>query len=351
MSTASTTKASDLLVCNLEFPAYVNELSIGGYRFVRLPNYQERVCELHHEGTRVHEFEIAEHNGINRPTARVYLPSDEKPAVFKWADNNATSLQDVLLLLTLFTKREVFCPELEIDEDGKKVIERKADDDTDFDPRVALLADPREAALGGILKCSLPRELVKTNEAYANIGFERGLQEVHAEINKEEWKKTYDDGWFLLYARMAFRQQPLESRFIHCWTIWEHLFTVMNRHWISTDTLKNIHSHEKISFLLTKFAFVGAVDNKSREQIKTLAGIRNKIVHHALIPAEVSKEDMLLVLQLTEFLIAKILGLIPSNLFNTLDALDLFLKQTANSSRTQSEKKGNQSQPAKAHSK
>lgn len=340
--TTKTTKAKDLLVCNLVFPPYVNELNIGGYKFVRLPNYQKRVCEMQQDITTVFEFEIAEHNGVNRPTAKVYLPIKEKPSVIKWTDDNPTALRDILLLLTLFTKREVYCPEMDKDEDGKQIIKRKHGDDTDFDPDTALLADPREFAQGGILKCSLPKDLVKSGLGYANVGFERGLQEIYTRINNEDWKKAYENGWFLLYARMAFRAQPLESRFIHCWTIWEHLFTILNQHWMSEESLKRIHSKEKVSFLLTRFAFVGAIDKASHQRIERLSGIRNQIVHHAHLPSDVKTEDVVLVLHLTEFLISKILGLIPSNIFNTLESLDAFLKHADKSSKPKLNQKQNQ---------
>lgn len=331
MTITNTTK--DLLVCNLIFPSHVSELNIAGYRFVRVPDYQQRVCEMQHDISIFHEFAINECNGINRPTAIVHLPSIEKPAVFKWADANATALIDVLLLLTLFLKRQIFCPELQLDEDGKQIIKRKSGDDTDFDPAVALLEDPRESACGGILKCSFSKDLVKTTTGYANIGIERGLQEVYAVINKVDWQETYDHGWFLFLARMAFRQQPLESRFIHCWTIWEHLYSVLHRHQLRKSQIRNVSSAEKISFLLTRYALKDVSDNASLRKIRELSQMRNHLVHYGGFSDQHNKENALLVVRLTEFLIAKALGLSPSNIFNTIDTLEDFLSAANTASK------------------
>jgi hypothetical protein len=85
-------------------------------------------------------------------------------------------------------------------------------------------------------------------------------------------------------------------------------------------------SVKKISFLLVKFALTGELDGSSRKRIEALAEIRNSLVHFGRFPERGSvHDDAILFIRLTEFITAKILGLSPSNVFNTVENLETFL--------------------------
>jgi hypothetical protein len=146
-------------------------------------------------------------------------------------------------------------------------------------------------------------------------------------IRSKQWQDTYGNRHFLKLAKQAFKRQIIETSFIQCWTIWEHLFTILNKSWLSEDKNNSLSSIEKISYILIKYDMKEIVSKKDKEKIKALAEIRNKLVHNGRLPKRESVySDSELFIRLTEFIIAKILGLSPSNLFNTVEKLDDFLK-------------------------
>ncbi len=129
-----------------------------------------------------------------------------------------------------------------------------------------------------------------------------------------------------MLAKAAFQLQLLEASFVQCWTIWEHLFSVLNRTWLSSKEIVRISSTEKISFILTQYALTDVVDSNSRKRIETLAEIRNRLIHFGRFPERGSvHDDAVLFIRLTEFVIVKILGLSPYDFFNTMDRLEKFL--------------------------
>ena len=72
----------------------------------------------------------------------------------------------------------------------------------------------------------------------------------------------------------------------------------------------------------------GEVDAPSKRRIETLAEIRNRLIHYGRFPERDSVwADADLFIRLTEFVITRILGLNPSNLFNTVEKLEDFLRQ------------------------
>lgn len=95
-------------------------------------------------------------------------PEKEESAVLEWANSDSTALMDIMLLITLFTGRDVFAVEDDFDENGKFVI----------------TADHNYFYWGGSLRCAIP--------------FEDGP------------KNDYE---------FSYRRQILESAFIQCWTI------------------------------------------------------------------------------------------------------------------------------------
>jgi hypothetical protein len=303
-------------VYNLEFPSWCPELNIFGYRFTRVDDYRERFLSLQHLVSSISEFAEEPNTGTHSITAFVELPdSEEKEAVFDWSGSNNTALMDVLLLLALFTGRDVFT----LKPQNSKQIKKNKD---------VIIADPRVYQWGGILRCSIPykKQPIGPEPFGYDIGFEEGINQIYKLIRSDEWQKEYKRGYFLFLVRMAFRRQMMESAFVQCWTIWEHLFTILNTQWLSSKQIHLMGSVEKISFLLVKFALTGEIDNASRKRIETLAEIRNRLVHFGRFPDHGSvHDDAILFIRLTEFIIVKILGLSPSNVFNTVENLENYL--------------------------
>lgn len=317
------------LVYNLEFPSWCSEMTIFGYKFYRVPDYPTKIMKLQHLVDISSEFHIYPNTGENTITAFVDIPTKEKRAILKWGEKDKTALADIQLLLSLFSKREVFSV------DNGYVQAKNG----------IILADSREYMGGGILKCSIPYKssiIVNDSETkelsglekdiYSfDIGFQEGINQVYSIIRSEEWQLTYKGGYFLFLARMAFRRQPLESAFITCWTIWEHLFSILNCDWLSDEKIRQIDSIEKIKFLWVKYELIPAINEtdhkRINKKIKDLADIRNRLVHYGRFPEKsLVYDNALLFTRLTESIIARTLSLNPSNVFNTLEGLDSFLK-------------------------
>lgn len=298
-------------VFNLEFPPWCPAVNIYGYQFTRVPEYEEKVLRLQHQFAFQSEFKISPTMGEHVITAYVDLPKHEDKAVLEWSKSNATALDDILLLLSIFSGRDIFVSESD-----------KVDG--------IYLADSRQYHGGGVLRASLPYKASHTNrsknEIAYDIGFEEGLNRVYALIRSEEWLQKYRRGYFLFLMQQASYEQPIESAFTQCWTIWEHLFAILNQNWLSLKQIQQLDSSEKIAFILTEFALKGEIDSQSRSRIKTLAEIRNRLIHFGKFPERDSVyDDAVLFVRLTEFAIAKILGLTPSNVFNTTERLEKFL--------------------------
>ncbi len=79
-------------IYNLEFPAYIDQLSLGGYTFRRVREYKDRVRSLHHLDKHFCEFDIDANFGGHAVTAEVILPSPEPPPLLKWGKASATHL-------------------------------------------------------------------------------------------------------------------------------------------------------------------------------------------------------------------------------------------------------------------
>lgn len=302
------------LVYNLEFPSFCAALTVAGYRFTRTEDYPDRLLRLQHLGSYHSEFNVPANTGGHAITAYVDTPKAEPEAAVQSQRTDDAALQQILLLLSLFTGRDVFVIE---------ETERDADN-------AVITADARQYAWGGVLACSVSYKMQPIDpEPYGyNIGFEETLEQVYALTKEEAWQRKYSSGYFLLLARAAFRLQPLESTFSQCWTIWEHLFTVLNRSWLSDAQTRRVSSAEKIAFLLVEYALRGEIDDASRQRIQSLAEIRNRLVHFGRFPERGSvHDDAVLFIRLTELIVAKALGLSPSNVFNTVERLEEFLQE------------------------
>jgi len=298
-------------IYNLEFPSWCPEITIFGYRFSRVDDYQSRLASLQHLIAVHSEFTIHPYTGGHAITAYVDLPEPEEKAVIGQVGSASTALNDILLLLSLFTWRDVFTADTS---NGRSVN--------------IVTADPRMYGIGRVLRCSIPYKAQMIDPPYAyDIGFEEGLNKVYELIRGEEWQRKYQRGFFLLLAQQAFRRQPLETVFIQCWTIWEHLFAVLNSNWLSSKQISQLSSFEKIAFLLVKYTFKSEIDDSARKRIKPLAEIRNRLIHFGRFPDNAVRDDAVLFTELTEFLIAKILGLSPYDALDTMKKLEDFLKK------------------------
>ena len=308
-------------VYNLEFPLNRDEIEIFGYKFKKVCDYNERVQELQ---------QLVDTNRINRNvgkhtvTATVEIPANEKKSVFTWKHENPTALDDILLLLSLFTRRDVFLNK----------------DDNEF------YYDPRYFKFGATLICSLPQEFNdyrKIDEyGYTRyIGFEKGLNEIYKLIRTDEWINKYAKGFFLLLLRAAYRRQTLEPSFILCYTIWEHLYWILkrNKYICNKDTIGS-GEKKKIASLFYNFDFL---DNKNDciKSSEIFYETRKNLVHSGRFldlekgdpkiyylygpkhhkPEylhDKSMDDAILFIHLTETITAKILGLKVDDLFSSL---------------------------------
>jgi hypothetical protein len=300
-------------IYNLEFPSWCQEMSIFGYRFSRVDDYRSRLADLQHFITTHAEFTINKNlQGKHSITAYVDIPDTEEKAVIGQRNNTRTALNDILLLLSLFTRRDVFTADA-------------TDRSANF-----ITADPREYGMGGVLRCSIPykNKPIPDDEPYGyDIGFEEGINQVYSLVRSEDWQRKYNNGHFLLLARQGFRRQPLETVFIQCWTIWDHLFSILNSNWLSNRQITQISSFEKIAFLIVAYALKNQIDDSARGRIESLAIIRNRLIHFGFFPDNAIQDNAVMFAELTEFVIAKILGLSPYGALDTMAKLEEFLKK------------------------
>lgn len=147
-----------------------------------------------------------------------------------------------------------------------------------------------------------------------------------ATISSKEWQEEYEGGYFLFLFRSAIQRQIRETSFILCWTIWEHIFAIKNRKWLDNSTMEQMSGDKKIAFILNQH-FLKKIDEKARKNIQRISKTRNRLIHFGIKTDQVDLKEMDMFIRLTEQLMAIILGLSPSNLFNSFEDLDSFLKK------------------------
>lgn len=264
----------------------------------------------------ISEFVIEPNTGEHAITAIVEIPEEEKNSVLEWAGEDNTALMDILLLLSLFSGRDVFAGD-PISQVGKPEIDG------------AIIRDSRVFRWGGILRTSIPykAEAIEGDDVLKyNIGFEVTINDIYELIRSNEWQNKFSGGYYLLLVKEAFRQRNLESTFIQCWTIWEHLFAVLNRQWLSSKEIVQIRASQKIAFMLVTFALQNEIEKNIRSRIEKFVETRNRLIHFGRFPERGSiHKEAVLFIRLTEFIIVKTLNLEPSNVLNTLEDLDKFM--------------------------
>ena len=308
-------------VFNLEFPSWTKEICIHGYRFYRVENYEERLKALQHLTNCHSEFSVLRNEGGHSHTAYVDLPDSEPIAVIS-PGTGSTALDDIVLLLSLFTGREV----LAFDE---PIGDKHADG--------VIIANPNESRRLGVLICSIPYRSDDSGEyPPGNAGFADGINAVYARIRSAQWQREYGPSLFLLLAKHALLpNHPWSIAFTQCWTIWEHLHGLLKRNGHKRAGRgqngrwgqKRPEAAEKIQFLLNRYALNGG-SPKDRVRVRALAEIRNSLVHEGRFPEyESVGKDVMLFVNLTQFLLARALGLVPSNVMNTIERLEAFLNE------------------------
>ena len=271
-------------VYNLEFPYCVEILRLNGYVFKKAKNYREALGQLQHLEKYTDEFERTPNYGGHAITAEVSAPSPEPTAKLKWGKQGVTHLDDILLLLSLFTGRHVWKKE------GDKVI---------------IVADHRKYMYGTVLLQGLPSLIDNDTVPQADRGFERGVNKVIQHISDQKWIEKYRGGHYLFLADQAFRRQILETQFSLCYTIWEHLFSLHNASWLAPASIHRIGAKDKVAFILSEYK-MSTTDCPTSEKI---VDARNRVIHFGMFPDTKSKQDAMKFIKATEFLVGKTLGL------------------------------------------
>jgi hypothetical protein len=290
---------STIYVYNFIFPHGCKEITIHGYVFRRVAEYKERVQALQHLGSSYSEFDRPTNTGTHAITATVQCPKKERKPVLEWGDMDATALDDILLLLSVLTLRDVFAV--------FKPIEKG---------EAAITADSREYFFG--MRTAIEYEGAKDKHGNRfDIGFQKGIDRLYRLMCTAKWQKEYGRGRFLLLFRSACKRQILETSFITCWTIWEILFTVHNQSWLSDDQIIKLPASEKISYILTRYRIKDSLDQTDRKGIKRFVKIRNTIVHAGRFVDDSALHDATLFIRVTAIIVAKILGLSPSDVLGS----------------------------------
>lgn len=315
-------------VYNLVFQPYIKEYKIGDYVFKRIQSYKESFNKLMHlVNSTGSEFPTKVQTWEHQITATVTWPKKEKKSKLEWYHKNATKLDDVLLLLSIFTWRNVFLKNRNKSEN------------------IAITQDHRIHWFWWQLCLSLDHEWAyKNNRTWEivldkdfwkrslsirnriNIWFEKSLNSVLNTISSRKWQKEYDWGYFLFLYKSAIQRHTIDSSFITCWTIWEHIFTIKNRNWLNEKSILQMSGDNKISFIINYY-FLKNIDEKARKNIKKITQTRNRLIHFWKKTEQIRIKDMELFIRLTEQLMAIILWLRPSNAFNSFEEFDKFLKE------------------------
>jgi hypothetical protein len=161
---------------------------------------------------------------------------------------------------------------------------------------------------------------------WIDLGFDMAIENVISHVSNKEWKSIYNDGYFLFLYRDMVQWQIVEKSFLTAWTIWESLFSIENRKWLSEKDLRDIKSEVKISYILHKYLGI-SLDSGQRSNIQLLVNARNRLVHFGKMSDTVKIPEMKMFIQTTDQIIAVILGLVPNNALNSRENLIDFLNE------------------------
>lgn len=306
------------------------EFTVGDYSFTPIDTYVEKYKSLQHLVNESHDYgdghstQVNTQNGIHAHTgiADNLGRGPLRPSVFfKFATSpyreNFAGLYDILLLMSLFTNRDVYC--------GGCITAKEHD----FSSRYSgINADSRIFPFGHTLATSITDYAFKhvyDPDIGKVVRFGERINKVYMLINDPEWRNKYNDGHFLILLLGAIQQRSHASAFIQSWTIWEHLFTLLNRQWLSDKAIRNLHFKEKFSFLVTHFIPEMSVDKKAQARLEKLASVRNRLIHFGMFPDDTDIDDALFFIQLTQYICLKIVKIEPNQILQTLPKLEKFL--------------------------
>lgn len=316
----------EIEIYNLEFPPFVKELHVSNYVFSRIDDYALAFGGMMHlVNSTGSEYSTQIQTGSHQITAKVLIPETEQKCSLPFGNSSFTQIEDILFLLSIFTGRNVFKKDW-------------------VDNETAITSDHRQHQYGGQLVCSVVYESMWQNKEtgelknekemkdvsvfnynLVDVGFEKTINTVLTLISSEKWQEEYEGGYFLFLFKSAIQRQIIETSFISCWTIWEHVFAIKNRKWLDDKAIEQLSGDKKIAFILNEY-FLKNVDDLARENIKKINKTRNRIVHFGKKTDNIDYKEMELFIRLTEQMISIILGLSPSNIFNSFERLDAFLK-------------------------
>lgn len=279
------------VVYNLEFPSEIDEISVGGYRFVKLPDYEQRYEKLCRFIGMNH---LPPTTGENVVTAQLLCTGQEPDATLRVHDGKK-AIEDIILLLTLFTGRNVFWLDQEPGSNG------------------VILADARKHMFNSVLVLSMiGHEKWETTSQHPcrNIGFEKWLNTVYDLIRSQQWLRAYDHGHLLAMIHNAYRTQDIFSAYKQCFSLIEHLYSIT----FSQDA----HAIDKLCNVLQKHYWSNGFSQSEKDNIRVFVKIRNSLVHDGKLPeiAEVHK-FLRLFIELTEAVVASCLGARPSETLDT----------------------------------
>ncbi len=275
----------ELNVYNLQFPDYVEEFDIHGYKFRRVANYKEQLGKLQHVEPIDGEFRIERKNGGSAHTATVTVPKDN----LKDKKNRSfepVGLREILLLLSLFTRRDV-CTERDIQNNCYTLSQW---------PRGKLLVE------------SLSNAYLQDEN---NKGFEKRLNEIYSITSSEEWKSKYVNGFFIGILKAALTVRDLGASYILCFTVWDHLFAL--------HCEQRMSGKDKLSFLFKEYELHKYLGEDSSNMCDAFARVRNGLVHDGKLPPKYHSDDVEFFIYLTQSLVAKVLGLKPTDIYKYKD--------------------------------
>lgn len=303
-------------VYNLEFPIGISELKICGYIFKAIANYQEALNFMPN-------YFVTNITGSHQITAIVEIPDKEDSTILPF-ENKKTKLYDILLFLTIFSGRNVFVKDWE--GDLPITADHRMHTFAGGDLRLSIDLDNkvRVKGTGEIIDSISADGIPVLDIEYVSLGFDTAIEKIINHISEKEWSERYDDGYFLFMYQVMLRYQNIESSFLTAWTIWESLFSIENRKWMTELDIYSSRAELKISFILDKY-FAITLNNKSRERVKLLVKARNRMVHYGKMHPSVSIEDMKTFIQVTDQIIAEILGLTPKSTLGSLGKFRVFL--------------------------
>jgi len=313
-------------IYNLEFPPYITEFKIGNYVFKRIDKYSDAFAQLQHLVDSIgSEYPTKVQTGTHQITAKVELPDNETAAVLPWGIKDAKQILDILLLLTLFTGRNVFIKDWK-DEGSQAIMTDHRQHLWGAQLLLSIDYEPmwKHKSTGELKNASEMTSIPVFDYNQIDIGFEKSLNKILALISSPAWREKYSNGYFLLLFKQAIQRQIIETSFILCWSIWEHIFTLNNKTWLDDRTMETLGGYQKIAFVLNKY-FLITIDKKAAKEIGRLVKTRNRIVHFGMKAENTNFDEMKLFIRLTEQLIAIILELRPSNVFNSMEQLQSFL--------------------------